>query len=1298
MDDFKNSRIRNKAQQDSHFFDTNGGHSSSGNTKRPGIHRRSTSHNDYLMRGDPISPTTWSTLIPPAPSYPQPSYKSFLKKDGGGRGSQNARTSRSPGSGQMGTKNSGQDIFDVKSPTPGVSPGSSNSQQRHSIASQSPLHRNVSRKVRPALSPTRNSPPVVDAIGTPPKLEPPVQSLSKPVSQAGPNAELQQRQSNEETRRQRSVFRKKKYCKGCDKEITGQFIRALDNAFHIDCFRCRDCGVPCSSKFFLYDMVDPSTNVKYQFPLCEYDYFKRLDLICHNCNSTLRGPYITALGHKYHLEHFKCDICQVVFEADESYYEHEGKIYCHYHYSKHFAAQCEGCKSAIVKQFVELFRGGKNQQWHPECYMVHKFWNVSVSADSVGLTQHFNIPMLSFQTLSFINSPDSDIPPKVLMSIGSQIESTVIRIWVILSGFEEATASCVSDMLMNACAGNRLNGLKAAGKFIVHVEILFQALDKIQNLCQNTSLDVINSAGNISEPVTSQMEYFQPLKKVPRNMCGKIMSYLAVLRKSAQRKVSNSLSMDLLSVITGCAHYMKLVIRIALQNALKVNQVHGTTTALDQLLDTVKEYRSYSTSEAAESIDVLRKINEQLSIPVKSTDICQNCVSSIEKSCVKLDNKRWHLKCFKCHNCSKLISAEQNNLSKVGLDVSSLHIFCEDCSDKQRESLKYGFEYVSDLYQLLYLLKIALLRSKSVMSAESNRSSKVPTDNKSEERRRATEQDYTNTLNDVRNMRLRRQSQRLFNSVKHNARKSIILEAPEGDSVEEDETKEDGLEGISKLDSNAEAHEEGEGSVTEKPLSSRSRKGRGTLKIKDEPVKQLATEQLDRTSDLLRNEKSLTLDDIPRIVAAEQTRELRPNVYKHHGSLYQKQNSMRPVKTVAASSGAGASNAEGRKVSGNQSVFTGEENYVATAGVDISVPKVKYYSELSKGEHFIFRHIAIESLCQLLGYSYNKDELLTLIQTRKPSTFWDKFKWGGGDKKDKAANVFGVDLGELTKRYGVDSDLGVGPSKLRIPIVVDDIIAALRQKDVSAEGIFRLNGNIKKLKELSDAINRNPLKSPDFTCQNAIQLAALLKKWLRDLPNPLLTFNLYDLWISSQKEKDVESKKRILQLIYCMLPRSHRNLLEVLLSFLNWVASFAELDGESGSRMDVYNLATVISPNVLFKKKTSQSEQRSNSGDNYFLVIEVVNQLIEFHEDFSVIPEDLIDFFDTCGFKNTNFESLSSRDIMNRLEEVSSAYPNFFLKYRFKEINGDPFLNNLISRGHSQVPAEIHEGNAEISR
>jgi hypothetical protein len=95
-------------------------------------------------------------------------------------------------------------------------------------------------------------------------------------------------------------------------------------------------------------------------------------LACDNCGEALRGSYITAVGKKFHLEHFCCSVCSVVFGPDDSYYEYEDNVYCHYHYSIQFAIKCIGCETAILKQFVEINRNNVDEHWHPECYMIHK--------------------------------------------------------------------------------------------------------------------------------------------------------------------------------------------------------------------------------------------------------------------------------------------------------------------------------------------------------------------------------------------------------------------------------------------------------------------------------------------------------------------------------------------------------------------------------------------------------------------------------------------------------------------------------------------------------------------------------------------------------------------------------------------------------------------------------------------------------------------------------------------------------------------------------------------------------------
>ena len=89
----------------------------------------------------------------------------------------------------------------------------------------------------------------------------------------------------------------------------GAFVRALGTVYHLQCFKCivsslvlgfvtlhqllQDCGDVVASKFFPIDSDGK------QQPLCERDYFRRLNLICAKCGMALRGSYITACSTLY---------------------------------------------------------------------------------------------------------------------------------------------------------------------------------------------------------------------------------------------------------------------------------------------------------------------------------------------------------------------------------------------------------------------------------------------------------------------------------------------------------------------------------------------------------------------------------------------------------------------------------------------------------------------------------------------------------------------------------------------------------------------------------------------------------------------------------------------------------------------------------------------------------------------------------------------------------------------------------------------------------------------------------------
>jgi hypothetical protein len=71
---------------------------------------------------------------------------------------------------------------------------------------------------------------------------------------------------------------------------------------------------------------------------------------------------------------------------------------------------------------------------------------------------------------------------------------------------------------------------------------------------------------------------------------------------------------------------------------------------------------------------------------------------------------------------------------------------------------------------------------------------------------------------------------------------------------------------------------------------------------------------------------------------------------------------------------------------------------------------------------------------------------------------------------------------------------------------------------MSVEGIFRKNGNIRRMNQVIEALDRDPA-SVDLSQDNPVQLAALLKRFMRDLPDPLLTYKLHRLWIMTQSKQ-----------------------------------------------------------------------------------------------------------------------------------------------------------------------------------
>uniref|UniRef100_A0A9J7ZIX9 Myosin IXAb n=2 Tax=Cyprinus carpio carpio TaxID=630221 RepID=A0A9J7ZIX9_CYPCA len=162
-----------------------------------------------------------------------------------------------------------------------------------------------------------------------------------------------------------------------------------------------------------------------------------------------------------------------------------------------------------------------------------------------------------------------------------------------------------------------------------------------------------------------------------------------------------------------------------------------------------------------------------------------------------------------------------------------------------------------------------------------------------------------------------------------------------------------------------------------------------------------------------------------------------------------------------------------------------------------------------------------------------------------------------------SSRQFGVELSRLTS------------DERAVPLVVEKLINYIEMHGLYTEGIYRKSGSTNKIKELKQGLDTDA-NSVNLDDYNIHVIASVLKQWLRDLPNPLMTFELYEEFLRAMGLQD---KREVVQGVYSVidqLSRTHLSTLERLIFHLVRI-SFQE----ETNRMSSNALAIVFAPCIL---------------------------------------------------------------------------------------------------------------------
>ncbi|XP_062874570.1 rho GTPase-activating protein 44 isoform X4 [Trichomycterus rosablanca] len=225
--------------------------------------------------------------------------------------------------------------------------------------------------------------------------------------------------------------------------------------------------------------------------------------------------------------------------------------------------------------------------------------------------------------------------------------------------------------------------------------------------------------------------------------------------------------------------------------------------------------------------------------------------------------------------------------------------------------------------------------------------------------------------------------------------------------------------------------------------------------------------------------------------------------------------------------------------------------------------------------------------------------------------------------------------------YGKPLEEHLTLSGREIAFPIEACVTMLLECGMQEEGLFRVAPSASKLKKLKASLDCGVMDVQEYSA-DPHAIAGALKSYLRELPEPLMTSQLYDEWIQASNVQDMDKRLQALLASCEKLPTANLNNFRYLIKFLAKLTEY-----QDANKMTPGNIAIVLGPNLLWSHSESNMTEMMTTVS--LQIVGIIEPIIQ-HADW-FFPED-IEFNLTGSYgspihtnHNSNYSSMPSPDM-----------------------------------------------------